>query len=262
MSSKFPIPVSILLAAAATIAAPASAQNLQGFAKGPITPSIPLNGAPLLQSFYTRFTDTDHHFGALEAAPQTPAMNKATIFFADKDHDDRYFYNVTFARYFGTIYRRTAPRDFCRGSCTARLAAPADRANHVFVLTGFYVYYRGGDHHIDRLSIVERNGSVTVDVNDKNDDDPFVVEIRYAYIPRSMFRAVSSRRGTAKGGQRVAIEAGTPVIRGFTFDFRSEDHHIQEVGVMLRANSTLEVYYSDKNKDDSFDWSVEYAVLR
>lgn len=262
MLSKFISAVSVLLAGTIVVAEPANGQNLQGETKGPITVPIPLNGAPLLQAFYTRFTGTDHHFGALEAAANTPGAGQATIFYADKDHDDRYFYNVTFARYFGTIFRRTAPRDFCRGSCTARLATPPDLANHVFVLTGFYVYYRGNDHHIDRLSIVENNGSVTVDVNDKNDDDPFVVEIRYAYIPRSMFRVISARNGTARGGQRVDIEVGTPVIRGFTFDFRSQDHHIQEIGVMPSTNGKLEVYYSDKNKDDQFDWSVRYAILR
>jgi hypothetical protein len=252
--------LSIVLAG--LLASPALAQNLQGEGKGPIYVNIPLNGAPLLQSFYTRFKDTDHHFGALEVAAQTPQLNKATIFFADKDHDDRYFYNVTFARYFGSIFRRTAPRDFCKGTCTFQVQRPANPAGQVFVLTGFYVYYRGGDHHIDRLSIVERNGSVTVAANDKNDDDPFVVEVRYAYIPRSSLAVVSSRRGSARGGQRVPIERGTPVIRGFTFDFRSEDHHIQEIGVMPLTNGQLEVYYSDKNKDDLFDWSVEYAILR
>ena len=241
------------------------AENLQGHAKGFITRPLGLtqNGAPLLQSFYFRFTSEDHHFGALEAVPNIPAINKASLAFSDKNRDDQYFYNLTFAPYFGEIFRRTDGREFCKGSCTYPIQAPPDRANYVFVLRGFYIYYHGGDHHIDQIKIQENNnGQVTVALNDKNDDDRFLVDLHYAYIPRSRFLVVDEWSGTSKGGHKMAIAGGTAVIRGFDFDFKSEDHHIKDIGVVLNGSGRLEVYYADKNQDDLFNWKVQYAILR
>lgn len=59
----------------------------------------------------------------------------------------------------------------------------------------------------------------------------------------------------------MVIPGGTAVIRGFNFDFKSADHHIKDFGVMLNGSGGLEVYYGDKNRDDSFDWQVQYAIL-
>jgi len=49
----------------------AMAENLQGYTKGFITPQIgvPQNRALLLQSFYFRFTNANHHFGSIKVAP-------------------------------------------------------------------------------------------------------------------------------------------------------------------------------------------------
>lgn len=242
----------------------AAAENLQGYAKGHVQRAIGLteNGpAPLLQSFYFRYTSSDHHIQALEVLPNVPQVNQASFGYTDRNDDDEYFYNVTFAPYFGEIFHRTHGREVCKGSCTYALQAPADRANYIFVIRGFYIYYQGTDHHVDQLKIQERNGSITVAFNDKNDDDNYIWELRYAYIPKSRISEIGARSGLARGGQRVSIPSGTAVIRGFNFDFRHEDHHIQDLGVMLR-NGTIEVYYGDKNQDDAFDWNVEYAVLR
>jgi hypothetical protein len=261
MSGKCAVYVALALCSAAIT--PAAAENLQGYAKGLTSRQISLtqNGAPLLQSFYTRFTNTDHHFAGLEVMPNAPAANQASILYTDKNGDDEYFYNITFAPYFGDIFRRFST-EFCRqNTCTYPVETPPDRENYVFVLRGFYISFRGGDHHIDQVKISEQNGRVTYALNDKNDDDPFRVDLSYAYIPRSQISAVASRSGNAKGGQRMSIEAGTPVIRGFNFDFRSSDHHIQDIGIVMNGNAQMEVYYGDKNKDDPFDWSVDYGIL-
>ena len=62
---------------------------------------------------------------------------------------------------------------------------------------------------------------------------------------------------------RAAIERGAPVIRGFRFDFQpnNTDHHIKEIGVYMVGNGQLDVYYADWNKDDLFNWSVDYAIV-
>lgn len=262
ITSKF-VPAMIALSAAC-VSGLAMAENLQGNGKGFIIKSLGLtqNGAPLLQSFYFRYSDDDHHISAIEVAPNVPAANKASLAFSDKNRDDGYFYNITFAPYFGEIFRRTDAREHCtRGTCTYPIQAPPNRADYVFVLRGFYIYYVGDDHHIDQIKVQENNGQVTVAFNDKNDDDRFRVDLHYAYIPKSRFSVVDERSGTAKGGQRVTIPAGTAVIRGFDFNFKSKDHHIKDFGVMQDGNGRMEVFYGDKNQDDTFDWNVQYAVL-
>lgn len=257
------IPATLALCAACA-GHPAIAENLQGHGKGFLQRDLGLtqNGAPLLQSFYFRYTSKDHHIAAIEVAPGVPAINKASLAFSDRNRDDRYFYNVTFAPYFGEIFRRTEGREHClHGRCTFPLQAPPNRADYVFVLRGFYIYYVGDDHHIDQVMIEEKDGLATVAFNDQNDDDRFRVDLHYAWIPKSRIASTGEQSGTAKGGERRTIPGGTAVIRGFNFDFRSKDRHIRDIGVMMNGSGGLEVYYGDKTPDDSFDWKVQYAIL-
>lgn len=272
MSMKSTLVPALVLLSAVCINGQVMAENLQGHAKGHITRDLALTGtgAPLLQSFYFRFTKDDHHLTAIEVVPNAPAVNKASLGYYDKNQDDEFFFNVTFAPYFGEIFRQSHEREFCnpnvsppgpKGSCTFPIQGPPNRADHVFVLRGFNISYRVDDHHIDQIRIQENNGQVTVALNDKNDDDMFYVDLHYAYIPRSRFSVVQEASGTSKGGHKMDIAGGTPVIRGFNFDFKSEDHHIKDIGVVLNGNGRLEVYYGDKNQDDLFDWQIQYAIL-
>ena len=264
MNAKPVLIPATLAICAACFGEPAMAENLQGHANGFITRDLGLtqNGAPLLQSFYYRYTSEDHHIAAIEVVPGVPAINKASFAFSDKNRDDRYFYNVTFAPYFGEIFRRTEGREHClHGRCTFPLQAPPNRADYVFVLRGFYIHYVGDDHHIDQVMIEEKDGLATVAFNDQNDDDRFRVDLHYGYIPKARVSSMGERSGRANGGQRKTIEGGTAVIRGFNFDFRSKDHHIKDFGVMLNGSGGLEVFYGDKNQDDAFDWKVQYAIL-
>lgn len=242
----------------------AMAENLQGNAKGFITRPLGLtqNGAPLLQSFYFRFLNDDHHYGGMEVQPNMPAPNKASLGFSDKNGDDRYFYNITFAPYFGAITRNSTTEFGRRERLTFPVTVPANAPDSVFVIRGFYLQYRGGDHHIDEIGIQERSGRVTVSLNDDNDDDPFRIDLSYAYIPRSRFSEIGERSGTAKAGQAATIRSGTAVIRGFRYDFKSGDRHVKEIGVVLTGNGRLEVYYGDNSQNDQFTWNVAYGVLR
>lgn len=247
------------------LAMPAMAENVQGLAKGFKTRTIGLsqNGAPLLQSFYFKFSSEDHHFGGMEIQPNSPTQNQMKYGFSDTNGDDEYFYNITIAPYFGEIFRRSHEREFCHGAtCTFPIEHPANMAGQVFVLRGFYIQFRGGDHHMDQIRIVERNGMVTVALNDTNDDDNFAIDLHYAYIPRSKVSAISSVSGTSAGGGRATIPAGNAAIRGFNLDFVSGDRHIRDLGIVMNGAGRLEVYFGDKTPNDQFRWTVDYAVLR
>ena len=169
----------------------------------------------------------------------------------------------TFARYFGSIVRGSTTEFGRGGRITFPVNAPADRANFAFVIRGFYVQYRGDDHHIQELGIQESNGRVTVALNDHNDDDPFQIDLQYAYLPRTAFSELSLRSGVnARGGERTTVSRGVGLIRGFHFNFTNDDHHIKELGVLLNGAGRLEVYFGDDNGDDPFNWNVAYGILK
>jgi hypothetical protein len=133
----------------------------------------------------------------------------------------------------------------------------------VFVLAGFQLAFHTGDHHLDEAGIFESNGSVTVRFNDKNDDDTFKFSLRYFYAPRDAFSALGTARGDhARGAARAAIPNGQAVLRGFNMNFRSQDHHIRDLGALLTGDGRAEVFFEDKNGDDEFDWSLGWAVLK
>ncbi len=110
---------------------------------------------------------------------------------------------------------------------------------------------------------MENKGKLTVAFKDDSNDNTFICEVNYAYVPRSVFSDLGERSGRAKGGQRVPqpITAGTAVVRGFHFKFRNGDHHIRDIGVWIPGDGRLEVYYEDYNGDDEFDYSVQWAVI-
>jgi hypothetical protein len=54
--------------------------------------------------------------------------------------------------------------------CGRRLLADA-----VFVISSFGLGYDDDDHHIDEIGIEEKDGQVTVALNDENDDDLFTI---------------------------------------------------------------------------------------
>jgi hypothetical protein len=240
-------------------ASDALAQSTSGFANGFREVAYGHVGTQLLRQFYFRYTDTDHHIRAIGISPDHPSTQRLGIIYQDINGDDRYFYNIAHddlassgirSYYYG--------RDVCRDSCTRAISRPA--GDYVFVLRGFYIYFHGDDHQIDQISIMENNGNLTVAYNDRNNDDTFICEVRYSYVPRSLIRSMSESSGRTRREQRVSIPTGTAWIRGFNFDFRSSDHEIQEIGVWQPGDGPLEVYYSDRNGDDEFDWRVRWAA--
>lgn len=243
----------------------ASADTLQGTTKGftsrPLTPSA---GRPLLQSFHFRFTQNDHHFGGMEVAPDNFQAQKLNFGFSDKNGDDPYSYNLTVNRYFGSIRGYETEREFCHGkTCRFDIKRPTDLTDPVFVIVGFYLQYRGGDHHVRRIGISEDNGFVTVNLNDVNPDDNYSLDLKYAWIPRSSTSAVSSVSGSASGSTRRTIPVGKTALRGFEFEYVAPvDHHIRDLGVVMDGSGGLQAIFADNKGTEKFRYRVDYAVLR
>ena len=56
---------------------------------------------------------------------------------------------------------------------------------------------------------------------------------------------------------------GVPLIRGFSFDSfpPGDDHHLDRVSVDITLLGDFTVAYHDKNLDDLYEWSVDYAII-
>lgn len=258
----------VMLAAATLGGGTARAEEVSDHASGSVTPTFNQLGTPLLDQFYFRFTNDDHHFGHMSAFPQSGG--KILIAFQDNSSDFEYFYRVGYQRVSAGGIVRGSFSDVCLHSCTNQVARPA--GDYVFVLTGFRFYYIGGrDRHFDELGVLENNGSVKTYLNDRAQDneDTYVTHISYAWVPRTRFSTVSSISGEVEGGPGGVRRSGLPgnkVIRGFRvndgLDPNSDsDRHIRELGIMTNSDN-IEIYNSDNSPgDDDWEYVVRYAAL-
>jgi len=208
----------------------AAATEVTGFATGTVYRTFSSSGTALLDHFYYRHTGGDEHLRHISALPQSNGTIQ--IAFHDINADNEYFYRVAHQHTGSTGVTHGSFTDTCIGTCTRTVTRPS--ADHVFVLVGFRFYFAGDDHHIDEISLLENSGQVTTSFNDQNDDDTFITNIRYAWVPRSRFSIVSEISGTVAdtSGVRRNVTAGTAVIRGFSFNNTgtggSGDDHIRD----------------------------------
>lgn len=235
-----------------------SAETVSGFAKGYIHPPYNARGIPLLDSFYFRYSDTDHHIEDLAVYPEQGGQ--ILLAFADKNDDDEYFYSIEHKRYppaSGVITGSFV--DFCNGKCLYPLDPPGP--DYIFTLRGFRFYFRNGDHHINEVGILWEGAGVKTYFNDENSDDPYVVYVDYAWLPASLVEETGDISGTEAGGaQNQLLNANRAIITGFKFDYLyGGDHHIQDIGIQTR-DSDMQVFFGDKNQED-FSYLVNYAIL-
>jgi hypothetical protein len=229
-------------------------------------------GAPLLDGFYFSFGSalnepgsTDHHFGFVEVGADRPSWNWLTAGFGDKNSDDRFVYALSFHPRFGATALRSTGKLIGISPITLPLEPPP---RTVFVLRGFRIGWQDGDHHVQRIAIVENLGELTVALEGGGSAFPFVssqvfeVEVDYAYLPRDMVRRRWESRGESSGEfAEELIMRGTSVLAGFDLRFTNKDHHIRELGVWTPDDGRIQVFYSDQNADDPFVWSVQWVVL-
>lgn len=236
----------------------ARGETAAGFGHGYIYPTYNAAGTPLLDSFYLRYSDGDHHVQSLGVEPQL--NGQILIVLGDDNNDDEYYYSIEHKRRSDAGITTGSFVDFCNGSCLYPLAPP--HAGDVFALRGFRFYYRGGDHHVDQIGILREADGVRTYFNDDNDDDPYVVYVDYAWLPAAMVTQTATLTGSSGGGgdQQAFASAASAVITGFRLDYADGDHHLQEIGVLTRT-SDVQVYYGDDNGDDDFGYRVDLATL-
>ena len=244
------------------VAAEAAVQEVSGFGYGSLTRTYNQAGTPLLDHFYFRFTNDDHHFGHISAYPQSNGT--ILVAFQDQNSDDEYFYRVAHERVSSAGLVLGSFTDICLTRCVRDIPRPT--GDYVFIVTGFRFYYIGArDRHFDELGVIESNGTVTTWLHDRaqDSDDTFVTYVSYAWVPRARLGTVSGVSGTVNdvGGVRRSAPQGTKVIRGFRVNSLNSDRHIRELGIMTNFDN-IEIYDSDNTPNgDSWEYDVRFAVV-
>jgi len=228
-------------------------------ARGQFSQSMPFNGGvPLLSAFNFDYGfGSDHHFGAMTVLPTN--NNSVTVGYYDKNFDDSYSWRVAFHTVSNPAIIQNTISGSCRYECKTPLQVPA---GFIFVLKGFRIGFPGGtDHQIKTIGVQQGGNELNVWLADKNGDDQFSYEVRYALVPASMIAESGTLRGTGVSMAEGAVMTGRTVIRGFMMHFASSDHHISQIGVIPMTNK-IRVNYRDKNGDDTFSWRVLWSRLR
>ncbi len=260
------------LVALIVVEAPAQ-QRFEGTGKGQVIIQAPgpkpgpFVRTSLLDGFYVRFgprlgqsSNDDHHLRTLEVRLQHPEPTNIKVVYADKNADDRFAYIVSVhsREIAGVATGSTGAPLVCALQCAIPLARPSPQ--HVFVLRGFRLSVNGGDRHVERLAVFEADGVLVVALEQGGSPNDFLFEVDFAYLPPAAVKDVGELWDNDIRA-RKDIPAGASVIRGFDFRFTNGDHHVREIGVMTPDNGRVEVFFSDKNGDDPFVWSVRWAIL-
>ena len=259
---------------------PASAAEVSGFAERGTFQPYEISGVPLLDSFFFRYHNDEHHLQAIQIEPASPIPNPCAecadvpagqifLTFQDEGADDNYFYRVSHASVPEGVFRHRTS-DFCKNTCSQWLNRPS--RDHVFVITGFTFFFPGKDHRLTRIAIWEENGQLTVHYKDRNGDDLFRYDLEYVYLPREMIPITGHVSGVEARGEASAtldlgpVRTGPTVLRGFDLVFLPDldfgmdyDQEVREIGIRTPENR-IEVFFSNNDRD-RFDWGVDWGAL-
>jgi hypothetical protein len=289
--------IALLCACVAGRPSDALAVDATGTALGGGTADLvyPYVGAPLLSGFalqfeqqrqcaifglFCRWRNVDKDVRVIEVTPRAEGLGRLMVTYRDDSQDDSFRYAARHHS-FGAPTRRThrtskfcaspdpQPRP-CRLPSTRPPAVAALR-DGVFVLVGFKIEYHHQDDSLSRIAIRQEDDAVVVDFGDAHPPEfayhAYNAEVDYAWVPRGALREVGRSHGTMldRTGMVVPddIPTGKVVVRGFDLRFtEGRERKIKRVAVLAPGGPTQRgVAFADKDGEESFDWTVEWAIL-
>jgi hypothetical protein len=243
--------------------------SLAGLTRVPLDKST--NDPLALQSFSFRFENGDHKIRSIGAMP---TAGDAEVTFSDVDGKDPYKVSASWlaipgARPLG------AQKWGCVGTCTLAIERP--RAGEVFVLSGFNIMQNPArDSNVRTIAIRPKpeSGAVEVVLSDNGNALKYDVRLGYAYVPGVKVVLQGSLTGQSRPltpqvhlTKPVYRGESTPdyqgVLRGFEVSYIAGDHFLRDFDIVgLSGGSSIDVVFNDKNMDDRFQATVDYALLK
>jgi hypothetical protein len=241
---------------------------------------------PGLSGFLLDYRDGDHHKKIIQAGyfPWDGIDDYiGLVDYQDSNGDDFYTYQLNgIALPTGTIYGdpirgcsdNTDPGDYHDYSQNIEIT-PYD-ARYVPVLVGFRLYLdQNRDHHFYKMLVhvygrdTPNGKSLWLRTNFRDSsptNDKYCYEVNYALVPASRVRAsdmVTHTTGAAypTGSDTLGFDASQPVLQGFELFYFLTDHHVDQVGAVLKPNR-VRVWLNDQNDDEKFSWRIHYVDLR
>lgn len=226
-----------------------------------------MKGLPLLDHFDLSFERNDHHI--LEVLLLPPLESEGGLVSLTDSSSNKYRYDLDWRLLSSELKPLSVSNTFgvCDGGkCSVQLEDHPGNNGGDFVLIGFRLDFSRGDHHIDIISVREKNDVLTVEYRDKDidmdGDDAFIWYVEFAYIVPQRVKNRATIEGEAEGADSAETGMNPDVvIAGFRFDFDDDDHHIQDLAVDTRQGHTVSVKYNDDNSDDGFTWAVDLVEL-
>lgn len=271
----------------------------EGYATSAQVESYPIFGerVPALRSFHLAFdhgdaSPRDHKIARvavmvggdaedLSPGPGFPASaipdGQLRVALQDASGSDEFYYKVSHSILPppNVLRRYRIRRTGNAGEVVVKLPAKIFRVGHIpqphvqppiLALVGFQLSYSvNREHELDRVGIWFRDDDLHVVFRDQSvgptDTYSFLVDFVVIRPGPAMNVSRGIKQGIATGGEEVSFPTPSHahfLLTGWAFNFQSGDHPIREIGID-RTRDDFEVFYSDKNAGDPFDWRVEWA---
>jgi hypothetical protein len=124
------------------------------------------------------------------------------------------------------------------------------------------------DHHLAQILIWPdfSPGRIRIGFQDKNGDAKYFYRLSHHGVSDPRIQQFTRTLDICSEQGKCTVRLDKPkgdfvfVLVGFQLAFHGTDHHIDEVGV-LEKDAELTVFFNDKNDDDLFLWSLQFAYV-
>ncbi len=217
---------------------------------------------PLLAAFSLRFDNGDHKLRAIGITHG--AKRRANAEFADKDNNDPMKMDVTFRQ--APVAKSYSVTQKCRGTCTLAIKPGPGGKQWRLALRGFRLWRPSGqDSNVREIAVAPSGDMKSYKVTFKdNGTFDYTATVQYAWFKTSrpeVPTAYVRGRGTPRSSfPRVKMqpELDYPglVLRGFSFQYRDGDHHVEGVGVTFGS-----AWMHDGDYGDNVSIGASYEPL-
>lgn len=160
------------------------------------------------------------------------------------------------------LVANVASAESAAGNSTGGFTYPTYNAPGVALLDSFYFRFDSSDHHLSSLAVKPESGNITLAFADGNNDDDYYYSVEHKR--RSDAGIITGSFVDFGNGNSLYPLTAPPgytfALRGFRFQYRNGDHHMNTVGILKEA-AGVRTYFSDEGVDDPYTVYVDYAWL-